>query len=548
MKVSREKPSQRRHHRVNASLMISINGRSYTANDWGLGGFAIQEWKDESLNVGDHFSCGFSLPFQGFEINFDLEADVVRISNNNLLAAKFTSLEDRQRELMTYFIEELVRGSMTSVEDAILRIDSPVTPVSTKPDPSPADEIPKSRWSLRLMTMTAIYLSGGMSLLVYIIFTIYANYFSLEVDSGVVTAPIEKIVSTTDGQITKVSIDINELAVKGRKLITIEDAKVERDIELAKVKIERIRSELEQKQQELSIERDKLDDYRYVTLNMIDELNASIDSLNKQKKYAARDVERYNNLIKDNYVSWQIFDNAKSLVATIEGDLDNKKLELEKYQTLLKKINAGRYFTGERFEGKSSELEAEVNRLKEEVSLTTRELVALYDHRERLTIEAPSRGRLVDMLKTVGSSTKRGETIALFEREENRVIEVYLTQEEVIDIRMGNKARVYFPSKDIVVNTFVHSIDRTEAYIDEIDSRYNWRGVQDRTAKVTLEILGYSEDEIREQFTPGLPAVVIFSGIQTGVVGNFVNSIRSQTGNVKKVQKKDETVLEGIYL
>ena len=129
---------------------------------------------------------------------------------------------------MTYFIEELVRGSMTSVDDTILRIDSPITPVSTKPDPSPADELPKSRWSLKLITMTAIYLSGGMSLLVYIVFTIYANYFSLEVDSGVVTAPIEKIVSTTDGQITKVSIDMNELVVKGRKMITIEDAKVER--------------------------------------------------------------------------------------------------------------------------------------------------------------------------------------------------------------------------------------------------------------------------------------------------------------------------------
>ncbi len=547
MKVTREKPSQRRHHRVNAALRINVNGETYTAMDWGLGGFALDGWKDASLQAGDNFSCNFCLPFQGFDIRFDLDAEVVRISDDERLAAKFVSLDNRQKELMTYFIDELVRGSMMSIDDTLLRIDSPVTPVSTKPDPSPASEIPKSRWSLKLITMTAIYLSGGMSLLVYIVFTLYANYFSLEVDSGVVTAPIEKIVSTTDGQIRKVSIGIDEFVTKGYKLITIEDSKVERDIELAKVNIERTRSEVELKQQELSIERDKLDDYRYVTINMIDELNASIDSLTKQKFYAKKDVARFNKLIRDDYVPHQQLDGAKSLLAKIEGELARKKLELKKYQTLLKKINAGRYFTGERFEGRSKELEAEVNQLKEEVALTTRELVALYEHKERLTIQAPSNGRLVDMLKTVGSSTKRGEAIALFEREENRVIEVFLTQDEVIDIRMGNKARAYFPSKDIIVNTFIKKIDRTEGYIDEIESRYNWRGVEDRTAKVTLEILGYNDAEIREQFTPGLPVVVIFPNIQTGVVGNFINSIRSQTGSVKKIETPEEKI-GGIYL
>jgi hypothetical protein len=36
---------------------------------------------------------------------------------------------NREREIMAYFIDELVRGSMTSVDDVILRLDSPVTPV-----------------------------------------------------------------------------------------------------------------------------------------------------------------------------------------------------------------------------------------------------------------------------------------------------------------------------------------------------------------------------------------------------------------------------------
>lgn len=547
MKITREKPSQRRHHRVNASLMIDINGKTYKARDWGLGGFSLDDWQDTSLQAGDAFSCTFCLPFQGFEISFDVQAEVVRLSDDQVLAAKFPALDDRHKEIMSYFIEDLVRGTMTTVDDTIMRIDSPVTPVSTKPDPSPLAEVPKRRWPLQQVAMTTLYMSVGMALLVYIVFTIYANFFSLEVDSGVVAAPIEKIISTTDGKISKVTIQINELVVEGDKLISIEDARVEREIELAKVEIERIRSELEQKQKELAIERDKLDDYRYVTLNKIDGLTTNIKSLNKRRQYAQNNTDRLSKLIINNVITKRELDTAESALVEIEGELDVAKLESKKYRTLLKKIDAGRYFTGERFEGMSRELEAEVSNLKEEVALTTRELVILYEHRERLTITAPSNGRLLAMLKTNGSSTKRGETIALFERDENRVIEVYLTQEEVMYIKMGNKARVYFPSRDIVINTQVKTIDRTEGYIDEVQSRYNWRGRKDRTAKVTLQILDYNDEEIRQQFTPGLPAVVIFPGIPTGIIGDFMHSLRSHTAKVK-VAKSTAPETNDIFL
>ncbi len=547
MKVIREKPSQRKHHRVNAPLMVTVCGTTYSALDWGLGGFALKEWKNDSLRPGDQFTSRLCLPFQGFEITFDAQVEIVRLTEDKLVAVKFVDNEIRNREIMSHFIEELVRGSMVSIDDTILRIDSPVTPVSTKPDPSPLTELPTRRWPMKLIAMTTFYMSAGLALLLYITFTVYANYFSLEVDSGVVAAPIEKIVSTTDGQISKVSVELDALAMGGEKLIIIEDAGVEHEIELAKVNIERIRSELEQKHKELEIEREKLDDYRYVTHNTIDELNSSVESLSKQLRYAKKDVDRFSKLIVDNLVSHRDLDNAKSKLAGIEGGLDNKVLELSKYRTLLKKINAGRYFTGERFEGNTKELEAEVNRLKEEVSLTTRELVALYEQRERLTIKAPGKGRLIEIMKSAGSSTKRGETIALFERDENRVIEVYLTQEEVIDIRLGRQARVYFPSKDIIVNTMVSNIDRTEGFIDEIQSRYNWRGVQDRTAKVTLEIIDYPLQKIRQEFSPGLPAVVIFPGISTGIVGNFINSLRSQMGEAEVTTKK-ELEIDGIYL
>lgn len=152
MKISREKPSQRRHHRVNTPIDVTINEQLYNVSDWSLGGFKIIEWEDESFEPGHEFECHFSLPFQGFFVAFHVKLITIR-SDSGILAAKFISLDERQTELLEHFIQELVRGNMTSVGDTILRIDSPVTPVSTEPNPNPTDELPIKRWPIKLIAM-----------------------------------------------------------------------------------------------------------------------------------------------------------------------------------------------------------------------------------------------------------------------------------------------------------------------------------------------------------------------------------------------------------
>lgn len=81
------------------------------------------------------------------------QARAVRIHQQAQLAAMFVEPDERAHQLMSHFIEELVRGSMSPVDDTILRIDIPLTPVSTKPDPNPQGTIPawlicpRSIWS-----------------------------------------------------------------------------------------------------------------------------------------------------------------------------------------------------------------------------------------------------------------------------------------------------------------------------------------------------------------------------------------------------------------
>ena len=133
MKIRRERPSQRLHHRVSAPIRIDLVEGVYKAHDWSLGGFSINEYTG-SAKPGDEIPGTVHIPFQGFDISFPFIAEVVRHTEDQNLAVKFQELTEREVEMMTHFVDELVRGSITSVDDALLRIDTPVTPVPTTPN------------------------------------------------------------------------------------------------------------------------------------------------------------------------------------------------------------------------------------------------------------------------------------------------------------------------------------------------------------------------------------------------------------------------------
>ena len=99
------------------------------ATDWSLGGLRIDGFPGELPVAGAELAFHLTLPFQGFDVSFDIKAEVVRTNPaDKMFAVRYTEIGERERELMQHFIEELVRGSMSDVEDTIQRIDVPVTP------------------------------------------------------------------------------------------------------------------------------------------------------------------------------------------------------------------------------------------------------------------------------------------------------------------------------------------------------------------------------------------------------------------------------------
>jgi len=528
MKISRERPSQRRHHRVNTPIDIVIDGEQYNVSDWSLGGFKIDTWKDNGLIPGDEFECNFSLPFQGFFVAFNIKLLTIR-ADSGVLAAKFIDLNERQTELLEHFVEELLRGNMTSVGDTILRIDSPVTPVSTKPDPNPKGEIPIKRWPAKLLIMTSVYGCVGVLLFTYILFTLWANFLSLEVETGVVTAPIEAVVSSTDGKIRNVSVNINQIMPQGAPLITIESPVIEESLERARIKVSRNKLLLERLRQEREVSLAQMKDLQGYSNLKYEKLELHVDTLRKEERMAHLQDDRMLELFYQGFASKRDSDVAAAEHASIKRQVLSAVNELNEQSRALKSLDHGRYYSGNKFEIDMNNLNAEIEQVKNNITMDTQELLALYEHKEDLNLFAPTKGRLVELLKHPGSATKRGETIAIFERDEQRKLEVFLTQQEVLAITIHQVARVYFTSIDMTVNAIVIKIDRAYNSIDSLDTRFTWHDNRERNARVTLNFLGLDTQDIRSKITAGLPAVVNFPNAQMGILGDFIRSFKVQS-------------------
>ncbi len=425
MEITREKACQRLHHRVATPLNLTIDGRHYTAVDWSLGGFRVRHWDrwTDPIKLGDQLSWKFELPFQGFMIAFEVVAEVVRLDPiTEQFASQFIALSERQKELMNHFIEQLIRGAMIPLKDTILRIDSPVTPVSTEPKASPVEQLPVSRIPLRMLMMSLIYFTLGTGLFSLLMMTLYENFLTLKVDTASTSVPVESIVSLVDGRITGVSSIIDQPVAEGTRILTIESPQLKKQIAEAKTNIEHKKLELEA----------------------------------QRKRY---------------------------LVAIeTSGSVTSKEARL---------------------------LQIDIDLVEQEVSLAMRDLLALYEYQENLSILSPSDGRLVHLLRERGAMVKRGETLGIFERAEMPVVNVFVTEQEARLIYLNQLTQVHLLSLNQRWLGYVSDIKIDTLKSTAQQLAYGFEQSSQRRVRVEVELKMDNSDALH--LRSGLPVEVRFA-------------------------------------
>lgn len=528
--VKRETPSQRMHYRLSVPIFIEVDGKSYKAADWSMGGFRLDGYEGP-LGKDELFTPEISIDFRGFHIAFKQESRVVRAprDGDGILAVTFHEIKQENLELLKYFSEGLLGGEMASFQDAIRRVDMPVTPVDMELIEE-ANEPPIKR-SLKRMLIAFLYIVVGGAILTYIAITVYANVVRIEVESGVVVAPTEPLVSPVSGIFVQLMIPSDLSITLGKPVIQLLNQEIEKDYASIQVALSNARFRMHSLEAQLGVERSTLGIYSRVGDSRLASAQERVAALKQDLALARRDVARKVNLQSKGAVSQADLEAAQQQSEKLQKDLSAAENDLRIAHVALGGLRrSGLFFSGDRVEGRGFGLKGELQAARRSVWALEEDLNNLNSTRAEYLIRAPFDGHVVRVLKTPGNTVDRGDNLAVIERDDTRYLEAYLTQLESTQVRLGTIAKVFIPSLNIEREAKIIQIDRTRGFVEEIDSRYRWRTTVDRTAVATLFFIDKAGKNAQvKDIVTGTPATVNFERHPTNpLLAAIFNFFRSK--------------------
>jgi hypothetical protein len=139
---------------------------------------------------GSEGEVRLTLPFQGFEITFDVT--LRRDDERNLM--RFVDLDDRQERLLRHFYREIVTGRAEPVDGVIVAMDMPVEPVPMTQTRDEAKATPASLpRTVRVAAVVGLYAVLGVVLYSPIISPLMERVGTVAADRAVETAAPPRI-------------------------------------------------------------------------------------------------------------------------------------------------------------------------------------------------------------------------------------------------------------------------------------------------------------------------------------------------------------------
>ncbi|MEM6497884.1 MAG: PilZ domain-containing protein [Pseudomonadota bacterium] len=516
VKVKRERPDQRRHHRVTAPLFVDLNGRRLRASDWSLGGINVCDPEGPLPDIGDELAVDLELPFQGFDIKFNTTLEVLRVDpETRMISGKYVDLGEREQELMQHFVEDIIRGAMSDIEDTIQRIDVPVTPASLSPDKSKSDsDVPVKRWPIRAMAYSSAYVLSGLAVFAYASMLVFSTYFNLEITSAVISAPLEQVKAQAEGRLRWTRFRPGDPVVEGDVVLHLYDNKLEREIDLAGLAIKERSNEIAYLMRRKVDELDKASAFAQIEAKEIAQSRLQQESLQEQVHAARLTHVRAEHLFSKGHAPAAKVEETRKKLIALEKELQSQKLELQTRIKVAEKNLGKRHFSGDNVIGDLQRISDEIKRAEGLMELDRQRFDLARMQRHRLAVIAPFTGTLLQLPRVNNSQIKAGETIALFEKNDKRMVTAFLTQDEVLQIELGADVDIYIPATGEVAAARIVDIDRTMGFFRQASRRspvrLQWRASRERTARVVLAFNNPRAFANRRQYRAGLPVIANF--------------------------------------
>lgn len=523
MRIEREKPCQRRHHRVKAPMKVTMpSGLSYKATDWSIGGLRLDGVKDNLPAVNEELSLTLELPFQGFDIAYEVQARVVRtVEDEKTIGFEFQNLSERANDLMSHFIDDLIRGQMATVEDTICRIDIPVTPISTKPDVNPADEVPVKRMPVKLIVMSTFYTLLAVCIFGYLSILIYSKTMRMEISSAVVSAPLATIKMPMDGILHPILMEEDVRVKMGQPIARIHDARFETNLDEKRIQLDQAKRNLARTQEKYRIEEQRMKLYQIINKTDRQIAEARVESAKQALVASDAHLERLITLRKKGLVAESKVDELRRQQANTVGRLKEAEFDLER-ATAMDAVSGRRYFNHKEFVSDLDILALEVEEANAKVMAASMQVEQLEVEKTRMIIKAPFDGRIVSVKQPGNIMVLRNEQLFTIEKHEQPTVTAFLDQEQILTVGLHDEAKIFIPALDRHIPAIVSKIDRNSAFINDKASHYVWNDQKGKSAAVSLTIQLTQEE--RNYIYAGLPAVVVFPKRSTSAIYNQIGN------------------------
>ncbi len=525
-----EAGSQRHHHRVHVELRVGVHGEVYRASNWSEDGIRLEGFREE-VQVGEVLPLNVHIPFQGFLMAFSVNARVRYVdATSGAVGLQFIDLDERQLELLRYFSDNLLRGRMARVGEAIRRVDIPVTPPSEEPDEPVALPAAGKRRRPPTLRMALLYGLVGLVLTALVVASVYASFFRLEVDTALVRAEVEPIVAPDKGVVQTVYVAPGDRVARGEPLVALSNQDLATRIEKARVALEELRLSRDALRASLADGRASLTVYRTLSAGKLAAAREKLAAAAKREQVTRADLARKRSLLADGLVTRSEVEAAELAHKSAQEALGVARAELKVAQAVAGAADSGRYFSDKRQEFSLAQRQAELANMERRIRLEEEKYRFLQQQQQRLVLRAPYDGRVVKVAKSAGNLVAAGEPAVLLERAELPRVHAYLTQQELLRVRKGSRATVYVPAIDAHLSATVVSIDTLPAVGEQGDASLDLAARDSRTGHVVLalrpeEVLRYAGD-----LSGGVPAIVNFPRASTSRLVNSLVALFSGGG------------------
>lgn len=354
------------------------------------------------------------------------------------------------------------------------------------------------------------YLIVGLTLFFILILVFNSHVLHLKIESAVVSSPIESLVSPMGGYINVIYVGPGEEVKRGQPLVKIKNVELEKDLQLAYLQIDEAMLTLNYYRSLLANEHERLNVYKHIGENRLVSAQARVDLTRQALLSAKKNIMRMKQLHNKHYLSdanWDLSDIAYHRAKEqMKNAVARRNLEYHS----LHSIGQGMYFTGNKVEGKTHDLAAEVNAGERRLEAAKKRVAIYQSILKNLTLVAPYDGKILQVFKSSGSTVDNIKPLLLIEKANpDKKIIAYLTQNEITALSLSTPVKIIIPALNKTFTGKIASINRTAAFVDEMNAQYRFRDMYaDRTAMVMIDLNGAAS--IQQSVLSGMPAIVYF--------------------------------------